>query len=83
MKIMERDHILIEINSIFEKVLDSKNLDINKFTTSNDVKGWDSLMHLLLIDTIENQFDISFTVKEIQELQNIGDMIDLIIKKYS
>ena len=48
---------------------------------ANDVDEWDSLSHILLVLEIENNFQIKFTAKEIQDFKNVGDMCEGIMSK--
>jgi acyl carrier protein len=47
-------------------------------TAAADVPGWDSLMHIVLISAVEEGFGINFTMAEILEMKNVGEMIDII-----
>ena len=48
--------------------------------TAQDVEGWDSLAQMELVITAEKEFHIKFTTKEISELKNVGEFIDMIEK---
>jgi acyl carrier protein len=45
---------------------------------AKDIKNWDSLAQVALIISIERKFKIKFSVKEVDNLKNIGDMMKLI-----
>ena len=66
---------------IFQDVLDDDSLAIDATTTAQDVDGWDSLAHIRLVVSIEKAFSLRFSAAEISELQNVGDMAALIVKK--
>jgi acyl carrier protein len=66
---------------IFQDVLDDDSLAIDATTTAQDVDGWDSLAHIRLVVSIEKAFSLRFSAAEISELQNVGDMVALIVKK--
>ena len=66
---------------IFKEVFNDDDLKITQSTTAKDIDGWDSLAHIRLIVAIEKFFKLRFTAAEISELENVGDMIDLILKK--
>jgi acyl carrier protein len=66
---------------IFQDVLDDDGLAIDTTTTAQDVDGWDSLAHIRLVVSIEKAFSLRFSAAEISELQNVGDMAALIVKK--
>ena len=44
--------------------------------TAPDVEGWDSLNHVTLVVTLEEQFDVKFTTREVMGWQNVGQMLD-------
>lgn len=69
-----------EIQNIFRQVLENSNLVINAKTCSDDIEEWDSLNHIYLIVEIESFYKLKFTSRQIQEWENVGDMINEIIK---
>ena len=66
---------------IFKEVINDDDLIITYSTTAKEVDGWDSLAHIRLIVAIEKSFNLRFTAAEISELENVGEMINLILKK--
>ena len=38
-------------------------------------------MHITLIGTIEDEFDIKFAMKDVVGMKNVGQMIDLIMEQ--
>jgi len=79
------NNVLEILNEVFQDVFDDEDLSINSETSSSDIDGWDSLMHINLIVAIERQFNIKFATAEIASLnsdgKNIGSLIDLITGK--
>tara|TARA_B100002052_G_scaffold290963_1_gene310295 strand:+ start:634 stop:879 length:246 start_codon:yes stop_codon:yes gene_type:complete len=78
---MEKDKIQDKIQEICKDVFNEENLIININTNASDIAQWDSLNHLNLISSIEEEFDIKFDFEEIGSLKNIGDIIDIILNK--
>ena len=78
---MSRNTILEQINTIFIDTLDIEDVVIGETTTANDIEEWDSLTHIQLVVAIEKHFRIRFSSKEIQSWNNVGEMIDTIIRK--
>ena len=68
---MSREEILSEI-------FDNPGIVIGEETTAADGEGWDSLRHITVIEEIEDAFDIRFSMKEVNGMKNIGEMIDII-----
>lgn len=79
---MERTEIFKKLNEIFEDVLDlDETPNLTDGTTANDIEEWDSLSQIQLVVAIEKSFGVKFTAKEIIGWQNVGEMINTIIKK--
>ncbi|MGN0514551.1 MAG: acyl carrier protein [Lachnospiraceae bacterium] len=77
---MERNEYLEKINEIAKDVFDNDDAVITEASTANDVDGWDSLTHLELMTELEAEYRIKFTMSEIQNLADVGELIDCIIK---
>ena len=78
---MRKEEILAKVNEIFREEFDDETLVIQEETTAADVEGWDSLRHLTLIETIEDEFDMRFTMLEVNGMKNVGEMIDIIAER--
>ena len=72
---------LPEIQEIFRNVFDDPTLIITRESNASTVEDWDSLAHVNLVTAIEKKYKIRFALGELQELKNVGDIIDLIGKK--
>ncbi|MEG0853632.1 MAG: acyl carrier protein [Angelakisella sp.] len=75
---MERNEIFEKLNEIFQDVFDREDITVNEHTVAADINGWDSLMHITLMQAVEDEFDIKFSMKQIVNLQNVGDMVTII-----
>lgn len=78
---MTREEVYERLNAVFADVFDDEELTVNDETTAADVEGWDSLIHITLIDAVEEEFDISFDMKTIVKLKNVGEMVDVIMEE--
>ncbi len=78
---MERTEIAEKIKGILINVLKHENLEIKDELSATDVEGWDSLTHMLIITDIEELFGVKFKLKELNKLNNLGNLIDLVISK--
>ena len=74
-------NFLKELNKIFVSYFNDKKIKLDEKTTSNKIKAWDSLAQVSLIILIEKKFKVKFSVKEVNNLKNIGDMVKLLEKK--
>ena len=75
------DSLLEELQPIFRDVLDQPNLIITRESNASTVEDWDSLAHVNLVTAIEKRYKIRFALGELQELKDVGDMIDLMKTK--
>lgn len=71
------------IQAIFRKVFKDDSFIIKEDLTPNDIFGWQSLTHMELINAIEKNFNLRFTLKEVMSINTIGDIASLIENKLS
>ena len=77
---MRFNEVMGLLNPIFRDVFDDDELVITANTTAKDIDGWDSLTHIRLVISIEKALDLRFTAAEISELENVGEMVELIVR---
>ncbi len=78
---MKTEEITGTLKSVFQKVLEEKDITITRELTAQDIEKWDSLRHIQLISEVERAFGIKFKLREIMNMNNVGDLIDLIDAK--
>jgi acyl carrier protein len=78
---MDSSTILVELQPIFQDILDQPDLVITRESNAKNVEDWDSLAHVNLITAVEKRYKIRFGLAELQQLKNVGEMADLIEKK--
>lgn len=78
---MERSNILLKVKEILVSVLEHEDFEMNEDLVATDVNGWDSLTHMIIVTSIEDEFKIKFRLKELNKLKNMGTLIDLIQSK--
>ena len=76
-----REDIFEKLNGIFRDVFDDEEICLSDQTTAADIDGWDSLMHITLMEAIEDDFGIKFTMKDIVKLENVGQLVDVIMSE--
>ena len=72
---------LPEMQEIFRAVFDRPELEIRRELSARTITGWDSLIHITLIMSIEKRYKVRFALGEQKKLANVGDLLDLIDKK--
>lgn len=78
---MTREEVFERLNAVFQEVFDDDEIEIDDDTTAADIDGWDSLMHITLMDAVEEEFDVSFDMKTVVKLKNVGEMVDVILEE--
>ncbi len=78
---MTRQDIFKAVQEIFRDVFDDEELMIKDETNADDIEDWDSFEHISLIIAMEAEFSMKFDIKEVNKLENVGQMIDLIKRK--
>lgn len=75
---MNRAEIFEKLTEVFRDVFDDGDITIGETTTAADVEDWDSLTHITLLATVEEEFGVKFSMKAVQGLKNVGELADLI-----
>ncbi len=78
---MSNREIIQDFQPIFAEILDVPDLQLSSRTTAADVEGWDSLSHINLVVAIEKRYKVKFALGELQDLKNVGDMADLVLRR--
>ena len=74
----DSDVILAKLQDVFRAELDDEDLVIAPDTSQKNLKGWDSLAHIRLVSGIENEFDIQFSLAEIEQINSVRQFVQLI-----
>tara|TARA_B100000768_G_C10912775_1_gene222343 strand:+ start:131 stop:385 length:255 start_codon:yes stop_codon:yes gene_type:complete len=80
MKVNKKE-VLKKLYPIFWKVFGNKNIKLTYTSSSKNISKWDSLAQINLVVETEKLFKIKFSVSDLSNLKDVGEMIDLIIKK--
>lgn len=75
---MDRNNVLKRIETIFKELFKDEELKVTEATSMESIENWDSLSNAMLINEIEKKFSVKFKYREISNLANVGDMIDLL-----
>ncbi len=73
--------LLSPVQEIFRDVFDQPTLSITRESSASTIDDWDSLTHINLVTAVEKKFKVKFALGELQDLKNVGDMLDLVDRK--
>ena len=73
--------IFDRLNEVFQDVFDDDSITVTERTTAADIEDWDSLSHITLVSAVEDEFRMKFSMKEVVEMKNVGDMVAIIAER--
>lgn len=59
---------------LIAEFFDVDNSKISDETSQNDIEKWDSLNSLLLIDELEKEYNVKFSIDDIIEITKVKDI---------
>ena len=62
------------VYAIVAKVFSTSESELNDESGPENIESWDSFNGLVLVDELENHFNIKFSISEITDVKNIGDI---------
>ena len=63
-----------KLYNIISKVFSVQISEINNESSPETIESWDSFNGLILVDELESNFNIKFTVSEIIDVKNVKDI---------
>jgi len=72
------ENIYKRLNELFRDFFDDDTIEVSEATTADDIEDWDSLNHITLIDAVESEFGVRFTMGEVSGMKNVGEMAEII-----
>lgn len=80
---MDRKEVFEKLTIIFRDVMDNEEIILEEGTTAEDIEEWDSLVHIQLMERIEQVFGVKFSAKEMRSWDDVGEFVDDIVRKIS
>ena len=80
---MNNEQIFEKGNGVFRTIFKDDTILVTRETTAKDIAGWDSITHLDIITGMEEAFQVEITGFEVMNLNNVGDLLDLLAQKMS
>ena len=69
------------LSLVFRDVFEDEALTVKPGMTADDISGWDSLTNLRLVLTVQKAFGVKFSIKDVRNLKNVGELLELIKRK--
>lgn len=77
---MSRTEIYEKLTEVFADIFEAE-LTLSDDMTADEVEDWDSLTHISLIAEVEQVFGMKFQMKEVVNMKNVGEMVDIIARE--
>jgi acyl carrier protein len=78
---VEKSEIESRLTPIFRDVFSDDALVVTEGMTAAEVPTWDSLSNINMIIAVEKAFGVKFSIKDVRNLKNVGELLDLIKRK--
>jgi acyl carrier protein len=78
---VENPEILDSLTDICGNVLMDDTLTVTPELPAADLPQWDSMSHIMIMAAVEVRFGIKFKTAELEQLKNVGQLMDLITRK--
>ncbi len=78
---MDNADIVARLTPIFRDVFNDNALVVTDKLNAADVATWDSLSNINMIVAVEKAFDVKFSIKDVRNLKNVGELLELIKRK--
>lgn len=78
---LTQEEVFSRLNEVFRDVFDNDDITVVSSTTANDIDEWDSLEHIRLIDAVESEFNMKFSMKEVSSMKNVGEMAQIVAER--
>ncbi len=69
---------LFAVQETFRQVFDDDGMFVTRDTARRDVADWDSVAHVKLVLSLEEEFGIRFSEDEVSSIQTVGQLLDAV-----
>ena len=69
---------LFLLQDVFRQIFDDDGLVVTPATSRRDLADWDSVAHVKIILSLEEEFAIRFTEDEVSSIQTVGELLDAV-----
>jgi acyl carrier protein len=77
---LTRAEILTQLVDLGRDVFDEEELGFEEATHFEQIKEWDSLNHMRMVVAMERSFKVRFSHGELQQVKQVSDLIDVIVR---
>ena len=75
------ENVLPRVQKAFSSAFEVEPASITINTVPADVNAWDSMGHVTLASSLEHEFNLSFDVDELMEMENVREIVRIVQSK--
>ena len=75
--------VLARVQRAFRSAFDVEPGSITIDTVPGDVRAWDSMGHVTLASSLEQEFGVTFDVDELMEMENVREIVRIVQAKFA
>lgn len=75
---MDDASIWERLTEVFRETFGDDSIQIAAETVADDIEGWDSIMNIQLLVSIEREFGVRFNTGEVAGLTDVGVLVEKI-----
>jgi acyl carrier protein len=72
---------MADMNDVIGAVFSCDGATLQNSDSPDTVANWDSMMHIILLSSLEVEFGISFSAEEMSTIQSIGEVRQAVANK--
>ncbi|MBQ2723919.1 MAG: acyl carrier protein [Clostridia bacterium] len=78
---MDRQEIFEKVKEVLVAQFGEQAKSATENTVAQDIRGWDSFAHVVLLGTVEKKFGMKFGFNEIVNFTSVGAIVDTLERK--
>jgi len=75
------DNVFQRVQKAFGSAFEVEPDSITISTSPSDIKAWDSMGHVTLASSLEQEFNLNFDVDELMEMENVRAIVRIVQSK--
>ncbi len=72
------ENVLPRVQKAFSSAFEVEPASITINTVPADVNAWDSMGHVTLASSLEQEFNLNFDVDELMEMENVREIVRIV-----
>jgi acyl carrier protein len=73
--------VLARVQKAFNSAFEVDPHVVTLETGPSDIKGWDSMGHITLASSLEQEFDVNLDVDELMEMEDVREIVRILKRK--